>query len=338
MAPRSGGFRSRSSRCNSSNRAAARIDDRLTSKMTPALMRRKAMHDRPCRSRCAHAPTDPRPPGDHARGRRRPDDRRADRSLARQSSVRSDRGAADPRPRHGTRLCRHKGHGHHAVTAVLRAPLLPAAAGAVCIALAVQLAPLAGVGLAIALALAFATLAVASADRARRLCWCAAALVAAISGVATLFGPLPGFDLRHAGPLDGLREALAAPLRHLLPEPEGGIVRGIVLGERAAVDADLASAFARSGTSHLLAISGFNMTLVATAVALLARGRLRPAITAAMTVACVLAYSVLVGLAPSVARAAVMAVVASLRLALCRRPATRKALAPAGATIVGIDP
>src|SRR5260370_1233299 len=98
--------------------------------------------------------------------------------------------------------------------------------------------------------------------------------------LATIFGPLPGFDLRHAGPLDGLRDALAYPLRRLVPEPEGGIVRGIVLGERAAVDADLATAFARSGTSHLLAISGFNMTLVATAVAILARGRVPPAVTA----------------------------------------------------------
>jgi competence protein ComEC len=223
------------------------------------------------------------------------------------------------------------------MSVILRAPLLPAAAAAVCIALAVQLAPLVGVGLAVVLFGAFAILAVASADRARRLCWCAGALVAGISGLATLFGPLPGFDLRHAGPLDGVREALADPLRRLIPEPEGGIVRGIVLGERAAVDADLATAFARSGTSHLLAISGFNMTLVATAVALVARGRVRPAITASLTVSCVLAYSVLVGLAPSVARAAVMAVVASLGLAFGRRPATDNALALAVATMVGID-
>ena len=221
--------------------------------------------------------------------------------------------------------------------AVLRAPLLPAAASAVGIALVVQVAPLVGVIVASALGCVFAILAFASADRARRLCWSAAALVASISTLATLFGPLPGFDLRHAGPLDGLREALAEPLRRLLPEPEGGIVRGIVLGERAAVDADLASAFARSGTSHLLAISGFNMTLVATAVALVARGRVRPAITASLTVACVLTYSVLVGLAPSVARAAVMAVVASLGLAFGRRAATDNALALAVATMVGID-
>jgi competence protein ComEC len=223
------------------------------------------------------------------------------------------------------------------VNAILRAPLLPAAAGAVSIALAVQAAPLMGVAFAVALAVVFALLALASADRARRLCWCTAALVASVSALATLFGPLPGFDLRHAGPLDGLREALAEPLRRLIPEPEGGILRGIVLGERAAVDADLATAFARSGTSHLLAISGFNMTLVATAVALIARGRVRPAITASLTVSCVVAYSVLVGLAPSVARAAVMAVVASLGLAFGRRPATDNALALAVATMVGID-
>ena len=223
------------------------------------------------------------------------------------------------------------------MTPFLRAPLLPAAAGAVAIALAVQVAPLAGIGLASLLAGVFGVLAVASADRTRRLCGCAAALDAGISAMATLFGPLPGFDLRHAGPLDGLREALADPLRRLIPEPEGGIVRGIVLGERAAVDADLASAFARSGTSHLLAISGFNMTLVATAVALVARGRARPAVTAFLTVSCVLAYSVLVGLAPSVSRAAVMAVVASLGLAFGRRPATDNALALAVATMVGID-
>lgn len=223
------------------------------------------------------------------------------------------------------------------MTPVLRTPLLPAAAGAVCIALAVQLAPIVGIALATVLAGFFALLAVASADRARRLCWCAAALVASTSGLATLFGPLPGFDLRYAGPLDGLREALAEPLRRLIPEPEGSILRGIVLGERAGIEPDLAAAFARSGTTHLLAISGFNMTLLATAVALVARGRVRPAITAALTVSCVLAYSILVGLAPSVARAAVMAVVASLGLAFGRRPATDNALALAVATMVGID-
>ena len=188
------------------------------------------------------------------------------------------------------------------------------------------------------LALVCGALAAASADRPRRLCWSAAALVACVAGVTSVVGPLPGFDLRVAGPFDGLRDALAAPLRRLLPEPESGIVRGIVLGERTSIDADLSVAFARSGTTHLLAISGFNMTLVAAAVGMAVRGRLPPAATAASTIVCVVAYSLLVGLAPSVVRATLMAGVAACGVAFGRRPATVNGLALAVAAMVASDP
>ena len=221
--------------------------------------------------------------------------------------------------------------------ALLGAPLAPAAAIAVVTALASRLSVEGAGGVAVVLALGAAALAVASADRARRLCWAAAACVGGLATVCFLAGPFPGFDLRHAGPLDPLRESLAEPLRRLIPEPESGIVRGIVLGERASVDADLATAFARSGTSHLLAISGFNMTLVAAAVAMLARGKVRPQIAAIGTVLGVGSYSVLVGLAPSVLRASLMAVVAACGVAFGRRPATTNALAGAVALMLAID-
>ena len=224
------------------------------------------------------------------------------------------------------------------MTQVLRAPLVAAAAAAIAIAFVNRIAPICGLVLALGLTMACAWLALASIDRARRLCWSAAALFASLAGVAAIVGPLPGFDLRHAGPLDALRDALAEPLRRLIPEPEGGIVRGIVLGERASVDADLAAAFARSGTTHLLAISGFNMTLVATGVAIVMRGRVPPLVTAAVTLGCVIAYSVLVGLAPSVIRAALMAAVAACGLAFGRRPATVNGLALAVAAMVAADP
>lgn len=223
------------------------------------------------------------------------------------------------------------------MTALLRAPLVGAAVAAVAIALVVQVAPGWGVALAFALGGTCAGLAAASVDRPRRLCWAAAAAVGLTAGVAALVGPLPAFDLRHAGPLDGLRELLAEPLRRLLPEPEGGVVRGILLGDRVGIDPDLRDAFARSGTAHLLAISGFNMTLVATGVALVARGRVTPGLTAAITVVSVVAYSVLVGLAPSVLRAALMACVASFALAFGRRAAITNALALAVAVMVALD-
>ena len=221
------------------------------------------------------------------------------------------------------------------MSALLGAPLLPAAAGAVCIALAVKF-PAAHRDDS-----RWFWLRPSRRSRSRARSRATAMLVRGrVSSLDLRAGKrrsaLPMGSTFVRGPLDGVRKPRGAAAPSI--PARGRHPAGIVLGERAAVSADLAAAFARSGTSHLLAISGFNMTLVATAVAIVARGRVRPAITALLTVGCVIAYSVLVGLAPSVARAAVMAVVASLGLAFGRRPATDNALALAIATMVGSTP
>ena len=187
-------------------------------------------------------------------------------------------------------------------------------------------------------AVACAALALASADRPRRLLWACACASAVGVALRLVLGPVPGVDLAQLVSLDALRADLARPLRLLVPEPESGILLGIVLGERASVSPDLAYAFAVSGTTHLLAISGFNMTLVGTAVALALRGRARPTTRAVATVAAIVAYSVLVGLGPSVMRAALMASVASLGLASGRRAATANALCVAVTAMLFADP
>ena len=221
---------------------------------------------------------------------------------------------------------------------LLVAPLLPAALLATAVALAGRAAiPLALV-LGAASAVACGALALASSDRPRRSLWACACAAAAGVALRLVLGPVAGVDLAQLLSLDGMRADLARPLRMLVPEPESGILLGIVLGERASVSADLAYAFAVSGTTHLLAISGFNMTLVGAAVALALRGRVRPVARAAATVAAIVAYSLLVGLAPSVMRAALMASVASCGLASGRRAATANALCVAVTAMLFADP
>jgi competence protein ComEC len=183
--------------------------------------------------------------------------------------------------------------------------------------------------------LAASVLAVASVGR-HRLAWSAAAVcVAAL--IAHRIVPIALL------PLDALslalpRTALARPLELLVPAPESAILLGIVLGERSAVPADLVKAFAVSGTTHLLAISGFNMTIVATAVALGLRGRVGPVARAAASVAAIVVYSLLVGLSPSVLRAALMSTVAACGLISGRRAATANALCGAVALMLVSDP
>ena len=214
-------------------------------------------------------------------------------------------------------------------------PLLPAAVATVGIALLASVTPPVAFVVAGIVAIATTGLAAASIDRMRRLAWIAAAVATVAIALRLAIAPPAGPDLTAFGEL---RSALGEPLRRLVPEPESGILLGIALGDRASISADLAYAFARSGTSHLLAISGFNMTLVATAVGATLRGRAGPRVRALAMVGSVVLYSLLVGLGASVVRSAIMAAVTALGLALGRRAAAANGLCAAVAAMLVLDP
>ena len=108
----------------------------------------------------------------------------------------------------------------------------------------------------------------------------------------------------------GRRSARAAFRRFVLPGPEEGLVRAMVLGDRTGVEPDTAEAFRAAGTFHVLALSGAQVALLA---ALLVFG-LRalgasPTLVAAVTGFGIVLYAAFVGGDVPVVRAAVMAVV-----------------------------
>ena len=214
-------------------------------------------------------------------------------------------------------------------------PLLPAACAAIGLSLLASAAPLAALGGAAVLVIVAGTLAALSAERMRRLAWIAAAGTAIGVAARIIMPPVAGPDL---AAFSELRSALGEPLRRLVPEPESGILLGIALGDRASITADLAYAFARSGTSHLLAISGFNMTLVAAAVASVLRRHTGPRRRSIAVVLAVVLYSLLVGLGASVVRSAIMATATALGLALGRRAAAANGLCAAIAVMLVLDP
>ncbi|MGH2378962.1 MAG: ComEC/Rec2 family competence protein, partial [Candidatus Limnocylindria bacterium] len=224
------------------------------------------------------------------------------------------------------------------MTIILRVPLLACALAAVAVVGADAAVAGGGPILAAAIALAAGLLTLLAADVPRRLLWAALAVTGLAQGMRVLLGPPPSVDERVVLALGAARATLAAPLRALVPEPEAGILLGIVLGERASIGPELRAAFADSGTTHLLAISGFNMTLVAAGVALVLRGRVGPVACACVTVGAVGLYSLLVGLTGSVARAALMAAVAAVALALGRPSAAWNALGAAVLAMLLLEP
>jgi len=98
------------------------------------------------------------------------------------------------------------------------------------------------------------------------------------------------------------RSAIAA----ILPEPQAALLTGILLGVEAGIPAGLLDDFSATGTTHIIAISGFNITIVAGLFAGLATrvaGRRRAVWLATLGV---VLYTVFVGASAAVVRAAIM--------------------------------
>jgi competence protein ComEC len=121
-----------------------------------------------------------------------------------------------------------------------------------------------------------------------------------------------------------LKEHALATAYRIFPDPEASLMAGILLGVETGIPQDVRQAFVDTGTSHLIAISGFNIALVSGMIAfvlgrLFGQGRQaarRGAFVAAIMIAI---YAILVGGEPPVIRAAIMAGLGLLASQLGRR-------------------
>ena len=142
-----------------------------------------------------------------------------------------------------------------------------------------------------------------------------------------------------AGALDSVRERAARGLGSGLREPEAALLRGMVLGQDEAIEAETKTDFQRSGLAHLLAVSGQNVLLLCMlvlALGALTGVRLRARLAVAMLL--VALYVPLAGAGPSIQRAGVMGI-AGLVAALAGRPTSRwYALGVAAAVTLAINP
>ncbi len=137
--------------------------------------------------------------------------------------------------------------------------------------------------------------------------------------------------------LESWRRAAAAGLDRSMPEPEAGLAAGVLIGLRDRVDRDLAAAFTTAGASHVVAISGWNIAIVASTLGAIAGG-LRRRRRAILTAVAIVVYVVFVGPSPSVVRAGAMAGVALLALELGRPGTAAAALGTACALLLVLDP
>jgi competence protein ComEC len=109
------------------------------------------------------------------------------------------------------------------------------------------------------------------------------------------------------GGLRLLREHARRRLIRLLPEPQAALAVGMLLGITTGIPADVERDFSDTGTSHIVVISGWNITIIASGLAALAPYlRLDRRGTFGLTLAVIWLYTTFVGLGATVVRAAVM--------------------------------
>lgn len=66
--------------------------------------------------------------------------------------------------------------------------------------------------------------------------------------------------------MDATAREIASGMKRLLPGEEGAVVRALLIGERGEVSRGTEELFARTGVNHILSISGFHVSIVASAI------------------------------------------------------------------------
>ncbi len=116
-----------------------------------------------------------------------------------------------------------------------------------------------------------------------------------------------------------VRKKIAQTVENIWPEPHASFIAGILYGERKGMSKDLKDKFAITGLTHIMAVSGYNVTIVANIIlAFLAAIGVRRKRAFGFVLVGVAFFVVLVGGSASAVRAGIMGVVALLGRTLGR--------------------
>jgi competence protein ComEC len=137
-----------------------------------------------------------------------------------------------------------------------------------------------------------------------------------------------------------VRNSISDSLARFLPEPQSSLARGILLGMRNTIPSYINDIFSRTGTAHILAISGLHLSII-TGMLLSAGKRAfgkRHYIYIWFVLIAVWAYAALTGLRPPIVRGAIMGSMFLFAELLGRQRSAITALTFAAAIMVAVNP
>lgn len=123
-----------------------------------------------------------------------------------------------------------------------------------------------------------------------------------------------------------------------IAEPNAAFINGILLGSRENIPKDLKEDFSKTGITHVLAISGYNITIIASIISWFFLLFFRRGIAFYFSVAGIILFTILTGASASVSRAAVMGILILLASKSGRLYDPRNSIAVAGMIMIFLNP
>jgi len=122
------------------------------------------------------------------------------------------------------------------------------------------------------------------------------------------------------------KEKIILNLQKTLSAEKAAFMAGLILGERAEFSQDFKTAMKNSGVTHLVALSGYNITIIVVALSALLSYFLSKRLTFILTTLTILAFVLMTGAEASVVRAAIMGFIVLLATQTSRVFSVRNAI------------
>ncbi|MEK7636676.1 MAG: ComEC/Rec2 family competence protein [Patescibacteria group bacterium] len=135
------------------------------------------------------------------------------------------------------------------------------------------------------------------------------------------------------------KNAFVQKIKILFPEPHASYLAGLLVGDRSGIPKELYEAFKRTGTAHVVALSGFNITIIISSLALVFNVFSVPFYLSGVLLSIfIILFSIMVGGEPSIVRAAFMGIIVVFARQNFRMYDSVRALLLAGTIMVFMNP
>jgi competence protein ComEC len=127
-------------------------------------------------------------------------------------------------------------------------------------------------------------------------------------------------------------------INQAVAEPNAAYLNGVLTGTKRNITDDLKSDFQLTGTSHILAISGYNITIISTVLLSILVFFTRRRVAFGVSVILIIVFTILTGASASVVRASIMALILMFASSYGRLSDIKIALVLAGVVMLLLNP